>query len=76
MVRTRHLQCCGPGVQSLVGELRSHTPHGAAERKKRKKERKRDHVCGYERWALGERNWTKEVKKYKLPLQSMYILGM
>ena len=34
MVRTRHIHCCGLGVQSLVGELRSHTPHGAAKKKK------------------------------------------
>ena len=39
MVRTRHIHCCGLGVQSLVGELRSHTPHGAAKKKKRRKEK-------------------------------------
>ena len=76
MVRTRHIHCCGLGVQSLVGELRSHTPHGAAKKKKKKKERKRDYVCGYQRWAQGEGNRLEEVKRYKLPLQSTYILGM
>ena len=44
MVRTRHIHCCGLGGQSLVEELRSRTPHGAAKLKKKKKERKRDHL--------------------------------
>ena len=46
------------------------------QQKKKKKERKRDYICGYQRWAQGEGNCLEEVKRYKLPLQSMYILGM
>ena len=34
VVRTRSFLCCGPGVQSLVGELRSHKLHGTAKKKK------------------------------------------
>ena len=33
MVKTLHFHCRGAQVQSLVGELRSHMPHGAAKKK-------------------------------------------
>ena len=38
MVRTQRSHCRGPWVQSLVGELRPHKPHGVT--KKKKKERR------------------------------------
>ena len=75
MVRTRHIHCCGLGGQSLVEELRSRTPHGAAKLKKRRRKEK-EIICGYQRWAQGEGDCLEEVKRYKLPLQSTYILGM
>ena len=34
LVRTSQFPCQGPGVQSLVGELRSQKPHGAAKKRK------------------------------------------
>ena len=33
MVRILHFHCRGPGVQPLLGELRSHKPRGAAKNK-------------------------------------------
>ena len=40
MVRTLSFQCRGPGVQSLVGELRSHKPLLVAKKKKKKLKKK------------------------------------
>ena len=36
VVRTLGFHCQGPGVQSLVGELRSHKPRGEAKKKKKR----------------------------------------
>ena len=33
MVKTLHFQCRGHGAQYLVGELRSHMPHGQKKKK-------------------------------------------
>ena len=38
MGRTPHFHCCGPGVQSLVRELRSHMPCGTTKLKKKNKQ--------------------------------------
>ena len=34
VVRTLHFHCSGPGIKPLVGELRSHKPHGKKKEKK------------------------------------------
>ena len=37
--KTPHCQCQGQSIQSLVGELGSHMPHGMAKKKKKGKNR-------------------------------------
>ena len=39
-----------------------------SKRNRPKTQRKRDQICGNQRWGWDEEDWMKVVKKYKLPV--------
>ena len=57
VVRTPHFHCQGPGVQALVGELRSHKLHGEAKKNPKTKKISKRH-CTRASILLGRAMWT------------------
>ena len=62
MIKTRHFHCRGPGVQSLLGELRSRKLRSVAKKKKKKvkellklSNKKINHTA---------KKWAKDVNRY------------
>ena len=52
VVRTPCFHCWGPGVPSLVRELRSHKPCSVAKKKKKKEERKKEKTASVENYCF------------------------
>ena len=49
--KTPHCQCQGQSIQSLVGELGSHMPHGMAKKKKKEKIEIKAHCEETKQWT-------------------------